>query len=164
MKPLALSSALILLAAPAFAQDRLTVMLDWFVNPDHGPIILADALGYFEEAGLAVEWVTPADPNDPPRMVAAGRVDLAVSYQPELHLNRREGLELIRVGTLIETPLTCLVVPTGRWTRSPIWPAARSASPSPACRRCFWRRCSNTTASRPAMSSRSTSAGRSRQR
>ena len=54
--------------------------------------------------------VTPADPNDPPRMVAAGRVDLAVSYQPELHLNRREGLDLVRVGTLIETPLTCLVV------------------------------------------------------
>ena len=106
LTPLALTLAL---AAPAQAQDRLTLMLDWFVNPDHGPIMLADELGYFTDAGLEVEIVTPADPNDPPRMVAAGRVDLAVSYQPQLHLSRHAGLPLVRVGTLVETPLTCLV-------------------------------------------------------
>lgn len=98
------------MAAPAHAQTRLTVMLDWFVNPDHGPILLAEALGYFAEAGLSVELVTPSDPSQPPRMAAAGRVDLAVSYQPELHLGARAGLGLVRVGTLIETPLTCLAV------------------------------------------------------
>lgn len=97
------------LALPASAQDKLTLMLDWFVNPDHGPIVLAQELGYFADAGLEVEIVTPADPNDPPRMVAAGRVDLAVSYQPQLHLSRHAGLPLVRVGTLVETPLTCLV-------------------------------------------------------
>ena len=105
---LALTLALAL-PAQAQAQDKLTLMLDWFVNPDHGPIILAQELGYFADAGLEVEIVTPADPNDPPRMVAAGRVDLAVSYQPQLHLSRHAGLPLTRVGTLIETPLTCLV-------------------------------------------------------
>lgn len=110
MKHFLATLALVCVTTPALAQDRMTVMLDWFINPDHGPIILAQELGYFKEAGLEVELVTPTDPNDPPRMVAAGRVDLAVSYQPELHLNRREGLDLVRVGTLIETPLTCLVV------------------------------------------------------
>jgi putative hydroxymethylpyrimidine transport system substrate-binding protein len=110
LKYIAATLAMTLMATPALSQDRMTVMLDWFINPDHGPIILAEELGYFAEAGLEVELITPADPNDPPRMVAAGRVDLAVSYQPELHLNRREGLDLVRVGTLIETPLTCLVV------------------------------------------------------
>ncbi|ARU01793.1 ABC transporter substrate-binding protein [Yoonia vestfoldensis] len=110
MKYIAATLAMTLMVTPALAQDRMTLMLDWFINPDHGPIILAEELGYFAEAGLEVELITPADPNDPPRMVAAGRVDLAVSYQPELHLNRREGLDLVRVGTLIETPLTCLVV------------------------------------------------------
>ncbi len=102
--------ALALLSGPATAQDKLTVMLDWFVNPDHGPIIVAQEKGYFTAAGLEVELITPSDPNAPPRMVAAGQVDLAVSYQPELHLNHREGLPLVRVGTLVETPLTCLVV------------------------------------------------------
>lgn len=95
---------------PVAAQDRISLMLDWFVNPDHGPIILAQELGYFDEAGLEVEIVTPSDPNDPPRMVAAGRVDLAVSYQPQLHLSRHNDLPLRRVGTLISSPLTCLVV------------------------------------------------------
>ncbi len=103
-------AALLLFTLPATAQDKLTVMLDWFVNPGHGPIVLADELGYFADAGLDVELVAPSDPNDPPRMAAAGRVDIAVSYQPELHLNRRTGLSLRRVGTLIETPLNCLVV------------------------------------------------------
>ncbi|TCP61690.1 putative hydroxymethylpyrimidine transport system substrate-binding protein [Rhodovulum bhavnagarense] len=95
---------------PAAAQDRLTVMLDWFTNPDHGPVVIAQELGYFARAGLEVETVSPADPNDPPRMAAAGRVDLAVSYQPQLHLSRHAGLPLVRVGTLISTPLSCLVV------------------------------------------------------
>jgi putative hydroxymethylpyrimidine transport system substrate-binding protein len=110
MKHVLATLAFALFATPAVAQDKLTIMLDWFVNPNHGPIILAQELGYFAEANLEVEVITPADPNDPPRMVAAGRVDLAVSYQPELHLNARDGLGLVRVGTLIETPMTCLVV------------------------------------------------------
>lgn len=108
--PLAALALVATTALPAAAQDRLSVMLDWFVNPDHAPIILAQELGYFADAGLDVETVTPSDPNDPPRMVAAGRVDLAVSYQPQLHLSRHIDLPLRRVGTLISTPLTCLVV------------------------------------------------------
>lgn len=105
--PLALAA---LTAQPAAAQDRLSIMLDWFVNPNHAPIVLARELGYFTDAGLAVEVVTPSDPNAPPRMAAAGRVDLAISYQPQLHLSRHADLPLRRVGTLISTPLTCLVV------------------------------------------------------
>jgi putative hydroxymethylpyrimidine transport system substrate-binding protein len=105
-----LAFALALLAAPASAQDRMTLILDWFVNPDHGPILLAEELGYFKEAGLEVEVIAPADPSDPPKMVAAGQADLAVSYQPQLHLQIEEGLPLTRVGTLIATPLNCLLV------------------------------------------------------
>ncbi|MDY8110192.1 ABC transporter substrate-binding protein [Fulvimarina sp. 2208YS6-2-32] len=102
--------ACLLAPMPAAAQDRMTVMLDWFVNPDHGPIILAEELGYFDDAGLEIEIVPPADPSDPPKMTAAGRADLAVSYQPQLHLQVAEGLPLVRVGTLVATPLNCLLV------------------------------------------------------
>ena len=97
-------------AAPAFAQDKMTLLLDWFINPDHGPIILAEEKGYFAAAGLEVEIVPPADPSLPPRLVAAGQADLAVSYQPQLHLQIHEGLPLKRVGTLVATPLNCLLV------------------------------------------------------
>ncbi|MFC7704731.1 ABC transporter substrate-binding protein [Plastorhodobacter daqingensis] len=103
-------SLFLLFPSMALSQDRLSLMLDWFVNPDHGPIILARELGYFEAEGLVIDLITPSDPNDPPRMVAAGRIDLAVTYQPQLHLSRHQDLPLLRVGTLISTPLTCLVV------------------------------------------------------
>ena len=88
----------------------MTVILDWFVNPDHGPIVIAEEKGFFAEQGLEVEIVAPADPADPPKMVAAGRAELGVSYQPQLHLQIHEGLPLVRVGTLIATPLNCLLV------------------------------------------------------
>ncbi|MEY8841872.1 ABC transporter substrate-binding protein [Cribrihabitans sp. XS_ASV171] len=100
----------LLAATPAFAQDKMTVLLDWFINPDHGPIIIAQEQGYFAEEGLEVEVVAPADPSAPPRLVAAGQADLAVSYQPQLHLQIHEGLPLKRVGTLVATPLNCLLV------------------------------------------------------
>lgn len=99
-----------LLASPAFSADKLSIMLDWFINPDHGPIIIAQEKGYFAEQNLEVEIIAPADPADPPKLVAAGQADLAVTYQPQLHLHVHEGLPLKRVGTLIATPLTCLMV------------------------------------------------------
>jgi len=99
-----------LCATPALAQDKVTLLLDWFVNPDHGPILIAEEKGYFADQGLEVEIVPPADPSLPPRLVAAGQADLAVSYQPQLHLQIHEGLPLVRVGTLVATPLNCLLV------------------------------------------------------
>src|SRR3546814_12454773 len=83
--------SILLQVSPAAAADKLTLILDWFVNPDHGPIIVAQEQGYFAEQGLAVEVIAPADPSDPPKMVAAGKADLAVSYQPQLHLQVHEG-------------------------------------------------------------------------
>ncbi|WP_170410977.1 ABC transporter substrate-binding protein [Ruegeria atlantica] len=109
MKKLITAIAL-LAAAPAWAEDKMTVLLDWFVNPDHGPIIVAQENGYFADEGLEIEIVPPADPSAPPRLVAAGQADLAVSYQPQLHLQIHEGLPLKRVGTLVATPLNCLLV------------------------------------------------------
>ena len=109
MKKLLLA-ALMLTASPVLAADKMTVLLDWFVNPDHGPLIVAQEKGYFADQGLEVDIVAPADPSDPPKLVAAGQADLAISYQPQLHLQVAEGLPLIRVGTLVATPLNCLLV------------------------------------------------------
>lgn len=92
------------------AQEKMTLLLDWFINPDHGPIIIAQEKGYFSDQNLEVEIIAPADPSAPPKLVAAGQADLAVSYQPQLHLQITQGLPLIRVGTLVATPLNCLLV------------------------------------------------------
>ena len=105
-----LTTILILVALPAASADRMTLLLDWFVNPDHGPLIIAQEKGFFAQQGLEVEIIPPADPSAPSRLVAAGQAELAVSYQPQLHLQIHEGLNLKRVGTLIATPLNCLLV------------------------------------------------------
>jgi len=103
------AAALLLLAAPAAAADKVTVLLDWFVNPDHAPLVIAKEAGYFERHGLEVELIAPADPSAPPRLVAAGQADIAVTYQPDLMLQTKEGLPLTRIGTLVETPLNALI-------------------------------------------------------
>lgn len=108
--PLALASAPIASPSPAYAQEKLTVLLDWFVNPDHGPLIVAQELGYYGDEGLEVELIAPADPNDPPKLVAAKQADIAISYQPQLHLQVAEGLPLSRFGTLVATPLSTVTV------------------------------------------------------
>ncbi len=112
MKTLAAAALAAALATGATAAraEPLTLLLDWFVNPDHGPIIVAEKKGYFADAGLEVEIVEPADPNLPPRLVAAGKADLAISYQPQLHIQVAEGLPLVRLGTLVATPLNTLLV------------------------------------------------------
>ena len=102
--------ALLFQSSPVRAADKLTVMLDWFVNPDHAPLVVAREKGFFADAGLEVELIAPADPNDPPKLVAAGKADLAISYQPQLHLQVAEDLPLVRIGTLVATPLNSLVV------------------------------------------------------
>jgi len=109
---LAVASALVVappIAQRASAADKLTVILDWFVNPDHAALVVAQEKGYFADAGLEVELVAPADPNDPPKLVAAGKADLAVDYQPQLQMQVGEGLPLARIATLVATPLNCLV-------------------------------------------------------
>lgn len=107
---LILSLSLLGGAARATAADKLTVLLDWFVNPDHATLIIAGEKGFFEAQGLDVELIAPADPNDPPKLVAAGKADLAITYQPQLHMQVGEGLPLKRVATLIATPLNSVVV------------------------------------------------------
>jgi putative hydroxymethylpyrimidine transport system substrate-binding protein len=109
----ALACAAAFAAGPADAAEptrsELTLVLDWFLNPDHAPIVIAEERGYFADAGLDVTIEEPSDPNTPPKRVAAGKADLAVSYQPQLHMQVDQGLPLVRVGTLVATPLNTVI-------------------------------------------------------
>ena len=98
-----------LFATPALADDKLTVILDWFVNPDHAALVIAKAGGYFQRAGLDVTFIEPADPASPPRLVAAGQGDIALTYQPTFYLEIADGMNLQRVGAAIDTPLNTLI-------------------------------------------------------
>ena len=103
-------AALLLAASPSAAADKLVVLLDWYVNPDHAPLVVAKEGGFFARHGLDVKLIAPADPSQPPRLVAAKQGDVAVTYQPELHQQVAAGLPLVRFATLIDTPLNTLAV------------------------------------------------------
>jgi len=88
---------------------RFTVMLDWFPNADHAPLYAAIAHGYFRAVGLDVEPVVPAETAEPLKLLAAGKVDMAISYEPEVLLARDEGLKVVSIGALVQRPLTSII-------------------------------------------------------
>jgi putative hydroxymethylpyrimidine transport system substrate-binding protein len=110
-------AAALLIAACGEKEDVLTpsgskhveLMLDYFPNADHAGIYAAEAGGDFKEAGLDVEIRQPPDPAAPIKQVAAGRVDLAISYEPEVLRARDQGLRVVSVAALVQKPLTSII-------------------------------------------------------
>jgi putative hydroxymethylpyrimidine transport system substrate-binding protein len=94
------------------AQDnkptQVTLMLDWFPNADHVPLYAAQQKGMFKQHGLDVELLAPADPNDPLKLVAAGKYPFAVNYQPSVTIARSQGLPVKAIGVLVEHPLNTI--------------------------------------------------------
>jgi len=89
--------------------EPLSLTLDFYPNPDHAGIYMAQKLGYFEDAGLDVSIQTPSDPAAPVKLVAAGQSDLAISYEPEVLLAKEKGLDVLAVGALVNRPLTSMI-------------------------------------------------------
>jgi putative hydroxymethylpyrimidine transport system substrate-binding protein len=96
--------------APAAPQTQpLNLMLDWLPNADHVGIYQALANGDFTKAGLAVHVQVPTDPATPLQLLAAGKVDAAISYEPQLLLARDAGEPVVAVAALVQRPLTSIV-------------------------------------------------------
>jgi putative hydroxymethylpyrimidine transport system substrate-binding protein len=89
--------------------QSFTLTLDFYPNPDHAGIYMAQKLGYFEEAGLDVDVQTPSDPAAPLKLLAAGQTDLAISYEPEVLLAHEQGLDVRAVAALVNRPLTSMI-------------------------------------------------------
>ena len=97
------------------ADQHLELMLDYFPNADHAPIYSAQAHGDFKAAGLDLKIRQPSDPSAPIKQVAAGRADLAISYEPEVLRARSNGVRVVAVAALVRGPLTSIIaLPRGR--------------------------------------------------
>ncbi len=98
---------------------QVELMLDYFPNADHAGIYAAQAGKHFKRAGMDVKIRQPADPAAPIKQVAAGRVDLAISYAPEVLRARDQGLAVTSVASIVREPLTSIIsLPQAR-IRSP---------------------------------------------
>ncbi len=112
--------AVIATAMPGTAAPSPVVfMLDWFPNPDHVPLYAAQGEGYFAQEGLRVAFQVPANPDDPLKLAAAGRVDVAVNYEPNVIMARAQGLPVRSIGVLIGEPLTTVMFLKSSGIRSP---------------------------------------------
>ena len=101
-------------ALSAKSTKPFTVMLDFFPNADHAPLYAAIASGDFRAVGLDVKPEAPAEPAEPLKLLAAGRVDMAISYEPELLLARDQGAKLVSIGALVQRPLTSIIALPGK--------------------------------------------------
>jgi putative hydroxymethylpyrimidine transport system substrate-binding protein len=89
--------------------ERVSVMLDFFPNADHVGLYAGLERGDFRRAGLDVEVRKPSDPAAPLKLLAAGKLDFAISYEPELLLARDKGAQLVAVGAIVQRPLTSVI-------------------------------------------------------
>jgi putative hydroxymethylpyrimidine transport system substrate-binding protein len=101
------------------SRERVNLVLDYLPNADHAGIYAAIEEGEFEQAKLDVQPRTPSDPSAPLKLLASGRADLAISYEPELLLARAKGADLVAVGALVQKPLTSIISLGRRPIRSP---------------------------------------------
>jgi putative hydroxymethylpyrimidine transport system substrate-binding protein len=89
--------------------STLTLMLDWTPNPDHVGLYYARAAGLFSRAGLDVAIHAPSDPTTPLKLVAAGRTDLAVSYEQEVFFASAKKLPVVAVAAVVPQPLNSIM-------------------------------------------------------
>ena len=105
------------LVSPALAvadeMKKVSIGVDWFINPNHGPLVVALERGYFADEGLDVTIVTPEKTVDNVTMVLDGRVAIGMSDQPRTQIEVANGSPLSVVGTLIPKPLNVVLAIDG---------------------------------------------------
>ena len=90
--------------------EKITVILDWFENPNHAILTVANKCHFFKHHNIEVEIIAPANAADPLKMIATKKADVAIYYQPQVVLHIAKGLPLMRIGTIINTPLAGLSI------------------------------------------------------
>lgn len=97
----------------------VTLVLDWYPNPDHVGVYTGIDRGFFRSAGLAVHPVAPTDVSDPIRFVVAGRADLGISYEPEVFFAQQHHLPVVAVAAIVPTALNSIIARGDRGIRTP---------------------------------------------
>ncbi len=97
------------LAPRAPRLPKLTLALEWFLNPDHLPFIVAKEQGFFRDEGLDLSIVVPTVPEESLELVARGKADFGVGEQTNLIKARDQRWPLISIGPLLVHTVVCLM-------------------------------------------------------
>ena len=87
------------------------VELDWVPNPDHVGLYYAQDKGYFSDAEPHDRFPRRR-PTPPIRSSswASNKVDLAISYEPEMFYGQQNELPVVAVATVVPVPLNSLII------------------------------------------------------
>lgn len=79
----------------------VTLVLDWTPNTNHGGIYLAEANGWYDEAGIDLEIIQPGDAGGL-QAVAGGRAEFAITVQESLVPAQVEGVPVVSVAAIVQ--------------------------------------------------------------
>ncbi|MDP2327968.1 MAG: ABC transporter substrate-binding protein, partial [Dehalococcoidia bacterium] len=85
---------------PAEALTPVTLMLNWTPNNHHAGIYIAQANGWYREAGIDLTIVEPAAAGAD-QVVAAGGADFGISQAESILPARAAGAEVVSIATLL---------------------------------------------------------------
>lgn len=105
-------------APGASPPQNVTIQLDWYPNPDHVGLYAGIDRGFFARAGLNVDPISPTDVSDAIKLVAAGRVDMGISYEPELLFAQQQHIPAVAVAAIVPTALNSVIARTDRGIHS----------------------------------------------
>lgn len=83
--------------------EKITVGLEWFVNPDHLPLMIGIKKGWFKAEGLDIEMVEPEEHFDAIGEIKAGKMDIAITEPLHLVEDKAAGDEVIGFGRFLHT-------------------------------------------------------------
>ncbi len=99
--------------SPGDSEDNalisVSIALDWFPWANHSGLYVAKERGYFEEQGLDVNIYVPGDPSTVLQTVAAGKDDFGISYQPEVLIARKQGIDVVSIMAMVQHPLNSVM-------------------------------------------------------
>ena len=119
MKRIGLAVLIFLLFTVPARGENLTLVLDWFPNVDHLPLYVAQEKGFFAEEGLKINITSPSESADALKLVAAGRAELGISYEPQALVAASEGVPVLVIGRLIGHPLSTVLYIKDRGIEKP---------------------------------------------
>lgn len=97
-------------AAAAGAPDRVTLMLNWYPEAEHGGFFAAKVHGIFAKYNLDVE-IRPGGENAPvAQELITGRVQFAIGNADDVLLFRQQGVDVVALLAPIQQTPRCIMV------------------------------------------------------
>lgn len=90
--------------------DKMTVLMDWFPNPDHISLYMAQEMGAWKDQNLDVKLQPPSNNTDSLKLVSLGQMPVAISYANAVINAEAQGLDVVSVAALIPTTLNSLIL------------------------------------------------------